>query len=133
MSGAELIRAAGPVFWVLLALSVYTLYLVLADLLRRKAAALLPRKGNTEWTLDRLGDLAQFAPLLGLFGTSLGMIRAFLALGQGGNPELLAQGIAEALTNTGMGLFVAVVAYGGRVLLSALPSGDEGGVEGGEK
>jgi biopolymer transport protein ExbB len=132
MSGAELIRAAGPVFWVLLALSVYTLYLVLADLLRRKAAA-LSRKGNTEWTLDRLGDLAQFAPLLGLFGTSLGMIRAFLALGQGGNPELLAQGIAEALTNTGMGLFVAVVAYGGRVLLSALPSGKDGGMEGGER
>jgi len=132
MSGAELIRAAGPIFWVLLALSVYTLYLVLADLLRRRTAA-LSRKGNTEWTLDRLGDLAQFAPLLGLFGTSLGMIRAFLALGQGGNPELLAQGIAEALTNTGMGLFVAVVAYGGRVLLSALPSGEGGGREGGEK
>lgn len=51
------------------------------------------------------------------------MIRAFLALGQGGNPELLAQGIAEALTNTGMGLFVAVVAYGGRVLLGAMEGG----------
>lgn len=75
MSGAELIRAAGPVFWILFALSVYTLYLVLAGLFRRKATAR---------TLDRLGDLAQFAPLLGLFGTSLGMIRAFLALGQGG-------------------------------------------------
>lgn len=50
------------------------------------------------------------------------MIRAFLALGQG-NPELLAQGIAEALTNTGMGLFVAVVAYGGRVLLGAMEGG----------
>ena len=116
MSGAELIRAAGPVFWILFALSVYTLYLVLAGLFRRKATAR---------TLDRLGDLAQFAPLLGLFGTSLGMIRAFLALGQGGNPELLAQGIAEALTNTGMGLFVAVVAYGGRVLLGAMAGGEE--------
>ena len=53
------------------------------------------------------------------------MIRAFLAPGQGGNPELLAQGIAEALTNTGMGLFVAVVAYGGRVLLGAMEGGEE--------
>ena len=120
MSGAELIRAAGPVFWILFALSVYTLYLVLAGLFRRKATAR---------TLDRLGDLAQFAPLLGLFGTSLGMIRAFLALAFGTTGldfnQDPAQGIAEALTNTGMGLFVAVVAYGGRVLLGAMEGGEE--------
>ncbi len=113
-----MVRAAGPVFWLLFFLSTYTLYLILISLFRRS---------TSERTMDRLWDLAQFAPLVGLLGTSLGMIRAFIALGQGGNPELLAQGIAEALVNTGMGLFVAVMAYGGRILLGILLKKTGGG------
>lgn len=99
-------------FWVLLALSVYTLYLLLY------ASFLLRREGQVEGSvLERLEGLAQLAPLVGLLGTTLGMIRAFLALSGQGDPQGLAKGIAEALVNTGMGLLVAVTAYGGRVFL----------------
>jgi len=112
MDWPELLRAAGPVFWSLVALSVYALYLLLY------ASFLLRREGRVEaGVLDRLEGLAQLAPLVGLLGTTWGMIRAFLALGGEGSPEGLAKGIAEALVNTGMGLLVAVVAYGGRVFL----------------
>lgn len=113
MSGAELIRAAGPVFWILFALSVYTLYLVLAGLFRRKATAR---------TLDRLGDLAQFAPLLGLFGTSLGMIRAFLALGQG-EPGASGPGHRRGPHQHRDGPFRGRGGLRGRVLLGAMEGG----------
>ncbi len=104
--------ALGPVFWLLLGLSVYTLYLVLY------ATLLLRREGRVEeGLLYRLEGLAQLAPLLGLLGTTWGMVQAFLALSGQGDPQGLAKGIAEALVNTGMGLLVAVVAYGGRVFL----------------
>jgi len=109
----ELLGAAGAVFYLLLGLSVYTLYLLLY------AWFLLRREGRVEEALlDRLWDLAQLAPLLGLLGTTLGMIRAFMALSGEPNGTLLAKGVAEALVNTGMGLLVAVVAYGGRTFLS---------------
>lgn len=112
MSVPELFAAAGPVLWVLGALSVYTVYLLLY------ASFLLRREGRVEaGIMDRLEGLAQLAPLVGLLGTTWGMIRAFLALGGEGSPEGLAKGIAEALVNTGVGLLVAVVAYGGRVFL----------------
>jgi len=113
MSWAELVWAAGPVFYLLLALSAYTLYLLLY------ASFLLRREGRVEEALlDRLWDLAQLAPLLGLLGTTLGMIQAFMALSEQPSGALLAKGIAEALVNTGMGLLIAVVAYGGRTFLS---------------
>lgn len=113
MGWQDLLRAAGPVFYLLLGLSVYTLYLLLY------ASSLLRREGRVEEALlDRLWDLAQLAPLLGLLGTTLGMIRAFMALSGEPNGALLAKGVAEALVNTGMGLLVAVLAYGGRTFLS---------------
>jgi biopolymer transport protein ExbB/TolQ len=65
-----------------------------------------------------LGTLGNNAPFLGLFGTVLGVIIAFHALGQaGGNAGQMGgvmAGIAEALVATGVGLFVAlpaVIAY----------------------
>jgi biopolymer transport protein ExbB/biopolymer transport protein TolQ len=65
-----------------------------------------------------LGTLGNNAPFIGLFGTVLGVIIAFHALGEnGGNTEAMGgvmAGIAEALVATGVGLFVAlpaVVAY----------------------
>ncbi|WP_105318322.1 MotA/TolQ/ExbB proton channel family protein [Thermus tenuipuniceus] len=112
MDWGEVLAVAGPLFWVLAALSVYVGYLILY------ASFLLKREGRVEaGVLDRLEGLAQLAPLVGLLGTTWGMIQAFLALGGEGSPEGLAKGIAEALVNTGMGLLVAVVAYGGRVFL----------------
>ena len=53
------------------------------------------------------------APLLGLLGTVIGMIKAFqtIALEKGiGKPELLAEGISQALVTTAAGLIVAIPA-----------------------
>jgi biopolymer transport protein ExbB/TolQ len=65
-----------------------------------------------------LGTLGNNAPFVGLFGTVLGVIIAFSALGAAGqNTQAMGgvmNGIAEALVSTGVGLFVAlpaVVAY----------------------
>ena len=58
-----------------------------------------------------LDSVAQLAPLLGLFGTVLGMIEAFQALQQAGSsvdPSLLAGGIWVALLTTAVGLAVAM-------------------------
>ena len=58
-----------------------------------------------------LDTVAQLAPLLGLFGTVLGMIEAFQALQDGGSqvdPSALAGGIWVALLTTAAGLAVAM-------------------------
>ena len=58
-----------------------------------------------------LDTIAQLAPLIGLFGTVLGMITAFQALQQSGNsvdPSILAGGIWVALLTTAVGLAVAM-------------------------
>lgn len=58
-----------------------------------------------------LDNVAQLAPLLGLFGTVLGMISAFQALQDAGNqvdPSILAGGIWVALMTTAVGLAVAM-------------------------
>lgn len=55
--------------------------------------------------------IASLAPLLGLFGTVLGMITAFQQLEQAGNqvdPAILSGGIWEALLTTAVGLAVAI-------------------------
>lgn len=60
-----------------------------------------------------LGVIADVAPLLGLMGTVVGMIKAFEVVaktGALGQTELLAQGISEALLTTAFGLGVAVPA-----------------------
>ncbi len=58
-----------------------------------------------------LDTVAQLAPLLGLFGTVLGMIAAFQALQEAGaqvDPSVLAGGIWVALLTTAVGLAVAM-------------------------
>lgn len=58
-----------------------------------------------------LDTVAQLAPLLGLFGTVLGMIEAFQSLQDAGSsvdPSLLAGGIWVALLTTAVGLAVAM-------------------------
>jgi biopolymer transport protein ExbB len=58
-----------------------------------------------------LDSVAQIAPLLGLFGTVLGMISAFQALQEAGtqvDPSVLAGGIWVALLTTAVGLAVAI-------------------------
>ncbi len=61
------------------------------------------------WVIGTIGSLA---PYVGLFGTVIGIIRAFRAMaveGVGGF-EVVAAGISEALIATAAGLFVAIVA-----------------------
>lgn len=59
--------------------------------------------------LTTLGTIASISPLLGLFGTVVGMIEIFGAQTAVGNtPTVLAHGISVALYNTAFGLIVAV-------------------------
>lgn len=61
--------------------------------------------------LTSLGTIAIVAPLLGLFGTVVGMIEIFGAqTPTGTNPLVLAHGISIALYNTAFGILIAVPA-----------------------
>ena len=62
--------------------------------------------------INVLGTIASIAPLLGLLGTVMGMIRIFSAVTKLGvsDPSVLAGGIAEALITTASGLVVAIPA-----------------------
>jgi len=177
----DLLRSAGPLLWVLLALSLYVVYLAAlrtqvlgrlgasADVMIERARAttaesgpaaalaeldrhpsFLPAAsvlraglGRAPWGreaaqgamnaavldgdqrlyagLSALGTAAQIGPLLGLLGTVIGMVRAFLVFSQTTSPTTaqLATGISEALVNTGAGLVVAIIAYVARNSLRA--------------
>ena len=62
--------------------------------------------------LNTLGTIAAAAPLLGLFGTVIGMIEIFGSQAPtsagGANPQQLAHGISIALYNTAFGLMIAI-------------------------
>jgi biopolymer transport protein ExbB len=66
---------------------------------------------DLERYLTTLGTIAAISPLLGLFGTIVGMIEIFASQGtSGANPAQLAQGISVALYTTGLGLVIAIPA-----------------------
>lgn len=72
-------------------------------------AATLGQKRGLERRLLILGTLGNNAPFVGLFGTVLGVIKAFHDLAQSGSgPEVVMQGLSEALIATAVGLFVAI-------------------------
>ena len=60
--------------------------------------------------LNTLGSIAAVTPLMGLYGTVLGMIKIFSDITSSGvgNPSVLAGGISEALITTVAGLTVAI-------------------------
>lgn len=59
--------------------------------------------------LTTLGTIASISPLMGLFGTVVGMIEIFGSqVPTGSNPVQLAHGISVALYNTGFGLLIAI-------------------------
>jgi biopolymer transport protein ExbB len=61
--------------------------------------------------LTTLGTIATAAPLLGLFGTVIGMIEIFGSQSPAGaNPQQLAHGISIALYNTAFGIGIAIPA-----------------------
>lgn len=64
---------------------------------------------DLERFLTTLGTIASISPLMGLFGTVVGMIEIFGSQAPGGsNPQQLAHGISIALYNTGFGLVIAI-------------------------
>ncbi|MDE2491042.1 MAG: MotA/TolQ/ExbB proton channel family protein [Elusimicrobia bacterium] len=67
---------------------------------------------DLERGIATLGTIASTAPFIGLFGTVIGVMRAFrdLAAAAGAGPGLIAVGISEALVCTAAGLFVAIPA-----------------------
>lgn len=80
-----------------------TLSAALDETIMREA----PRIDRFLWVLDTIVTLA---PLLGLFGTIVGMFHAFQVLGNAGNaPTQVTGGVAEALVATASGIFVAMV------------------------
>lgn len=81
------------------------------DLKSRLTAMAENRLARIERGFRLLDSIAQIAPLLGLFGTVLGMIDAFRALQAAGDavdPSVLAGGIWVALLTTAAGLAVAM-------------------------
>ena len=66
---------------------------------------------DLERFLTTLGTIATVSPLMGLFGTVIGMIELFGAQNPasgGTDPQQLAHGISVALYNTGFGLMIAI-------------------------
>ncbi len=63
-----------------------------------------------------LADIGILAPMVGLFGTVIGIIHSFAAIGKGGasisRDILLASGVSEALIATASGLVLAVISAG---------------------
>ena len=81
-----------------------------------QAGAIEGAKARERLRLERhlayLATLGSNAPFIGLFGTVLGIIRAFhdLAGNQTGGPSVVMAGISEALVATAVGLLVAIPA-----------------------
>jgi len=76
----------------------------------RLAAATLGERKTIERRLLVLGTLGNNAPFIGLFGTVLGVIKAFHDLSQSAveGPEAVMRGLSEALIATAVGLLVAI-------------------------
>ena len=69
-----------------------------------------------ENNLVAISTIASISTMVGLLGTTLGMIRAFAAMATSGAPDAvqLSLGISEALFNTALGIFggiIGIVAY----------------------
>lgn len=69
--------------------------------------------GKMEKGLTYLLTIAKISPLIGFFGTVIGMIKAFEAIGRFGveNPRMVAVGISEALITTAGGLLIAIPVF----------------------
>lgn len=75
-------------------------------------AVMISARTKLERGIIILGTLGNNTPFIGLFGTIIGIMKAFHALAQTENagPELVMSSIAESLSATAMGIFVAVPA-----------------------
>ncbi len=91
----------------------------LRHLQNKFAEVTISRLPEIDQRLNLMSVLVAAAPLLGLLGTVLGMLKTFNGISVGGNQtgDVIAQGISEALITTEMGLLVALPGY---VFISAL-------------
>ncbi len=79
----------------------------LAGYLEETIMILAPRIDSGLWVLDTIVTLS---PLLGLFGTILGMFHAFSVLATPGHaPTAITGGVADALLATACGIFIALI------------------------
>ncbi len=106
-----------PVLYILLVMSIITIAIIIERFIAIKSIEKnLSSYSPLELRLaleKRLGILATFgnnAPFIGLFGTVLGIIKAFHHLGTSSEfgVRVVMAGISEALVATAMGLFVAI-------------------------
>jgi biopolymer transport protein ExbB/TolQ len=79
-------------------------------------------KPAVEKRIGALWSLANIATLVGLLGTVLGLIHTFGAVSAPGlsaadRQRILANGIAEAMYNTALGLLIAVICMGAHLIL----------------
>jgi biopolymer transport protein ExbB len=83
-----------------------------ADISDALSIALMEHLNSLERNLAIIGTIAVIAPFVGLFGTVLGIIRAFQDIALKGNstPAVVAAGVSEALITTASGLIIAVIA-----------------------
>lgn len=74
------------------------------------SAAQIDERVKLERFLGIIGTMGNVAPFIGLFGTVVGIIKAFhdLALSGSGGPSVVAAGISEALVATAGGIAVAI-------------------------
>ena len=67
-----------------------------------------------EKNISTLATIAGVAPMIGFFGTVIGMVQAFIAISQEEgtiSPKLLSSGIYTAMITTVAGLYVGIIAY----------------------
>ena len=88
----------------------------LASRLDEAIMLIVPSLDRRLWVLDSVVTLA---PLLGLFGTIIGMFHAFHVLAQPGHaPAEVTAGVADALVATAFGIFIAMLGLVGFNALS---------------
>ncbi len=88
----------------------------MANRLDESIMLIAPSLDRRLWVLDTVTTLA---PLLGLFGTIIGMFHAFNVLAQPGHaPAEVTGGVADALVATAFGLFIAMLGLTGFNALS---------------
>ena len=75
--------------------------------------AIIVESAKLERYLPALATIGVIAPLLGLFGTVLGIMDAFKAVAKeaAAGPTVVAAGVAEALITTAFGLAIGIAAY----------------------
>jgi len=124
----EEFQHGGPVMYPLFAIWVLMLSLILSRVLfwalrlaRRSGSDEAELRESAGRNLDRIDGLSHLATSVGLFGTVLGIARAFFAKGAGlalAAPEVLASGMATALFTTVAGLSIFLVGQASLLVFS---------------